>query len=309
MARTHAMNLLWIGFKNHLLDSWDNYQSFGNTLEEACAQIKFSEAVVQHMISDFEEKNIHFEPLNHLTLYNYFKTDGFSVNAKTKTLNTFSAFIGHQNWSTFREKVEKREITRETYSSVPRPEESTNGTHFDLRERRSRWLLPAILMVTLLLLLSFFTWQHFEETKDEKARIAKAIKAASAAEFSAYMKIPAIDTNNLKKYFVESGTAYNSIVSILLRSRKRNRKLLVPPSSYVINDIEITELEEDQAEAESEEHWVIRWYDGSTDSEMFFDTINRHIYYLLKEDGTWKVQVDAYSGRSGQPASTFARRK
>jgi hypothetical protein len=300
--------LLWVGFKNHLNESWDLYATFGTNLEEACEQIKFSEAVVQQMVTDFKDQGINFEPLNHLTLYNYFKTDGFSLNAKTKTLNTFSAFIGYQNWSAFREKVEKGEITSQAFPYVhdkaPKPGEGGQPP----RMPGSKWLNLFIFM-TALALLSYFIWHHFEETKDEKERIEKAIKAANAAEFNAYMKIPAIDSNTLKKHFVESGTAYNTIVSVLLRSQRRNRKLLVPPSSYVVNDIEVTELDVDQAEAESEEHWVIRWYDGITDSEMLFDTINRHIYYLLKEDGKWKVQVDAYSGRSRKPASTFAKKK
>ena len=302
------MNLLWIGFKDHLAESWDQYKSFGENLEEACEQIKFSEAVVQNMISDFEEKGISFEPLNHLTLYNYFKTDGFSVNAKTKTLNTFSAFIGHQNWATFSKKVENGEITGDSFSHIPKQVPQSDGIIMSSRNSRTKWLLGILFLFTFAA-LSYFIWNHLEETKDEKKRIEKAIKAANAAEFNAYMKIPVVDSNSLKKHYVESGTAYNSIVSVLIRSQKRNRKLLVPPSSYVINDIEITELDDDQAEAESEEHWVVRWYDGITDSEMLYDTINRHIYYLLKENGKWKVQVDAYSGRSRKPASTFAKKK
>lgn len=308
MTKEHALQLLWRGFKYHLRESWDTYESYGSGLDEANKQIRFSEAVIKQMESDFSEKGIDFEPLNHLTLYNYFKTDGFSTNAKKKTLNTFSAFIGHKNWDTFQKEVLAGIISENSFPEAdqPSPDFITPGP---AGRKKGRYRLLLFTLAVTALISSILVWNHLEEQRDEMIKIEKAIKAASAAEFNAYTRLPKIDSNNLKNYYIQSGTAYNTILSVLLRSQKRNRKLMVPPSSYVIDDIEITELEEDQAEAETSEHWIIRWYDGESDSEMLFDTINRHIYYLLKENGRWKVQVDAYSGKSGQPGSTFARKK
>jgi hypothetical protein len=306
MSREHALTLLWKGFKCHLMDSWHDYAAFGETLDEAKEQIKFCEVVTQHMQVEFTQKSIEFETLNHLTLYNYFKTDGFSLHAKTKTLNTFSALIGHQNWDTFLARVEKQEITDEMYSACSYAPSSDKKIKNEKTRPFPKWMIAAI---AILLVMAFFFMlsNKSQSIQHKKEMIKQVVLKANEAEFQAYKNIPRIDSNQLKKYFVEEGTAYNSVLGLLLRSQKRNRKLLIPPSSYVVEKISVEEVNRDVAIANTTEHWIIRWRDLVSNKEILYDTVNQHTYYLKNIDGAWKISVDDYTGKARIPASAVGR--
>lgn len=306
MSREHALNLLWKGFKCHLMDSWHDYVSFGETLDDAKEQIKFCEVVTQQMQVDFIQKSINFEALNHLTLYNYFKTDGFSLYAKTKTLNSFSAYIGHQNWETFLEKVEKQEITDEMYSACAYAAPSDTKVENAPGNPFPKWMLATI-VILIAMAIFFILRNNNQSIQHKKEMVTQVVLKANETEFQAYKNIPRIDSNQLKKYFAEEGTAYNSVLGLLIRSQKRNRKLLVPPSSYVVEEIKVEEVKREHAIASSTEHWIIRWLDLETNKEILYDTVNHHTYYLKNIEGAWKISVDDYSGKARIPASAVGR--
>lgn len=311
MNKEHALNLLWISFQKHLEEDWPIYTTFGQNLEEAQQQIKFCDEVVVQMNAFFKANHIAFDPPNPLTLYNYFKTNGFSINAKTKTLNSFSAFIGYKNWKDFCENIE---ADQENFDIQKQP--STKSVNNSIGEKISldpkssntrAWKKYKFLIITLLLLLACYgLWQFFSQP-DHENLIAKTLKNANKAEFGAYAKVPEIDSNNLKKYFNVDGTAYNSVLGLLLRSKEKGRKLLIPPSSHVVEEYELESVKDNTAIAYTTEHWIIRWYDSTTQKQILYDTINHHKYYLKNIDGKWKVHIDEYVGRARIPASEHVK--
>jgi hypothetical protein len=302
MSRALALHLLWEGFKCKLIDHWDLYSTFGDTLEDAKDQIKFCEGVIERMQQVFAENGIDYDALNHLTLHNYFKTDGFSIHAKTKTLNSFSAFIGYENWKLFQEKVNTREITEDTFSSCSyKPAKEIQKQKAGFRNI-PKWVF-ALFALLLIFSLAFILWKKSQTIQIQKELISQVVRNANEAEFQAYKNIPQIDSAQLKAYFTEDGTAYNSVLGLLLRSKRKKRSLLVPPSSYVLESIEVAEIGKQQGVAYTTEHWIIRWYDSLSQRELLFDTVNQHTYYLVKMDGEWKINVDMYEGKARIPAS------
>ena len=128
--------------------------------------------------------------------------------------------------------------------------------------------------------------------------LRQAIDSANRVEFALYKAVPQADTAQLNRYFTRSGTARTMILGGLDRAVRNGRQLRIPPSAYMLVDINVRSQSETEARVETDEQWYLLWYDRLTNQDVsLYDTLNHHQYWLKKEGGQWRIHMDEYRGR------------
>lgn len=210
-------------------------------------------------------------PFNHRTLINILNA-GIAPNARSSTVDALSKFIGYEDF--------------ETFSKMRKKPESKS------------YLVLAFFSGVLVLGIAV-SFVSFKSKKVDVA-IEEVIINANQAQFDAYKTLPLVNVQILKKYYTESGSAFNVIKDILNRSAQLKRTVNLPhdnPSYYTIHDIRILEKKGDRVVAVSEEHWYLRWFCLETNNYIKkYDVTNSQVYILVKENEEWKIDSNDYTG-------------
>ena len=129
----------------------------------------------------------------------------------------------------------------------------------------------------------------------------KVVERGVNEEFNSYKSVPEVEKAilGLEKYFFKNAPAYNRIVEVLGNEKKRNWTLNNEgnPSTFELLGLNCNYVEGNLAVVETEEHWLINWYDTATKRYVYnYDLTNKQTYYLKKENDktNWKIIANNY---------------
>jgi hypothetical protein len=134
-----------------------------------------------------------------------------------------------------------------------------------------------------------------------RGALASVIDDALHAEFNAYRKLPAMESElkrSLKPYFDLNGGAYRKIVSEVKRHRD-NREVISNPHNPSTRphllEVDVEELTDRTAKVSTKEWWNLHWL--STAKHVYvrlWEGQNSQSYVLVRQDGRWLVQENVY---------------
>lgn len=159
--------------------------------------------------------------------------------------------------------------------------------------------VASLLMIFLVTASSILIAMQINE-RSECHELSTTIENAIQAEFSSYKSIPNYEPSikNLKDYFIDTGHAYKKIEKVLTNVTSRGWTLSNPNniSSAELLDSTCEYIDENLATLRTKEHWVIQWFDTSTNEYAYlYDTLNTQIYYFKKDsDDKWKITINNY---------------
>jgi hypothetical protein len=113
------------------------------------------------------------------------------------------------------------------------------------------------------------------------------------AEFNAYLALPFINQEALSKFFLCNSPAYNDLINTLTLTSARGWILSNPgnPSTKLIFNVNVKEIEEDSAIVKSSQYWYFRYWSLVTKR---YPIIYRErigvTYFLKKIDNCWFVE-------------------
>jgi len=277
-----AKERLWLAFSDRIKAEWkDNYSKYGSHLDDAKSSFALAKSVNDSM-AEVLQRNEGLVSTH--TLHRYLKDGKFPAKVSLKVLDAFAQYIGYESYEEFDAATENSIQSGDTHS------------FYGLNSKKG-WAIFA----GFLLLAGCLSNYWYEYTRNKV--IINLIKAANEAELDVYKSLSDSSEVALYQYFIESGTALGQIKGVVERSRMNNRKLLVPPSSYSLMDIEILKRKNSVITVQTEESWLLRWYDDSLKKELLYDVSNEHVYFILKEDNQWKIATDVYTGAARIPVT------
>ena len=126
--------------------------------------------------------------------------------------------------------------------------------------------------------------------------IEMVVREAIEMEFRAYHNIPDFEPKSIESHYHKGGSAFKEIVANVMehQSNKECIQNAYNPSSYDILDLEVKEVAETKALVESEQYWLLCWYD--VDQKKYvrrYKNISTHKYLLEKSNGQWKIKTNA----------------
>ena len=136
--------------------------------------------------------------------------------------------------------------------------------------------------------------------------IEEIVKKAIEVEFDSYKKLPNIETENLRKYFNENGSAYKRIYNLLIQHKKREWVISNSenPSTIELLDIKARKISSDEYTVITKERWYLRWYSINEEKyRLIYDETNDQNYNVIKIGDIYKVNSNIYP----QPNKTILK--
>ena len=128
--------------------------------------------------------------------------------------------------------------------------------------------------------------------EDLNIYLERVVAESIDAEFRAYMGLPQVHEEELRRWFIPDSPAFNEILNLLTRHRKRGWIISNPlnPSTKRLLSVKVKKIEHDTAFVNTVEYWYLRWWDRSKDEYTYpYRETNRQSYVLKKDREGWKV--------------------
>ncbi len=295
LDKKHFIKELWFQFEEALEKNWEvkKYGKHGRSLSEVKNLTNFSKRIHKDIRTFFENKGEKIKIVGPESIYRYFKQKEIS-HAKDYTLEMLSKYLGYKSWGNFQQLNQKK-----IESQLQNANNQTNPNITVQKQiSKNKWLkapLSAIAIIFLIGLLFKFC------KKEEKVDFRSLIENANQVEFDAYQASPRIDTSKLDSFFTSNGMARIDITGSLYSLSERGATLLTPPSSFSILEFQLEHETNNEIKIHTKEKWKLLWCYPRDSLGMLYDELNEQDYYLKKENGDWKINVNHYEGRAIRP--------
>lgn len=284
LEKTYYVEELWQQFKHKIASEWEKkYDQFGSSPSQIIKLTQFSRAV--HKDIKLHAKRV--ELFDEQTLYQYLKSDGISLNSKSKTLEVFSVYLGYLDWDEFCKRNESLIRSKQKIDL-----EGNINTNNKTAMKKVPYSVYALILITLFF-LGFMAWwlkNKSSFTDVEKAYFKGVIEGANNSEIKAYASLPNVDTAIFDLYFMNNSKARNTIISRI--ERRADSFLLDKSSHYNLLHIEYVYKKDKEVRLETQETWRILWVNRFNKSAIPWTATSKQ-YYILKKDGTeWKIDLN-----------------
>lgn len=131
------------------------------------------------------------------------------------------------------------------------------------------------------------------ENGSPSIQILHQLKEAIQHEYLAYCNLPEINPEPLFSCFLENSPGFLRIMDNLKEHQRKGLTLsnLYNPSSYEILGTEIIYLKEQEARIDTEEYWLLCWWDASQKRYVRrIKHIGKHTYLLSFSEEKWKIR-------------------
>jgi len=159
----------------------------------------------------------------------------------------------------------------------------------------------------LCIFIGYESWEAYcefsQNNQISQEELTIFVKGALKAEFDAYKKLPIIDDSSLKKYFINDGSAFLRIRSML--DRISNRKWIITnklnPSCFDLIRLNIKQQNAQTIHLETEEYWYLRWFDPTDKKYTYiYNQLNSQFYILENSSKGWKIKLNYYNNDAGR---------
>ncbi len=324
-------DLIYQEFEKKLDTEWDKYSSFGKAFGQIDdnRKINFYETIIE----DIKKKLGSGQTLSTSTISRIIEAKKISRHAKNQTLDILCRYIGYQGWVDFELKNQEPIYATgnnlgETEEPEEEPEKNPIPTEIDVPTQQPT-ALPAqpkpaksltknafrrlTIAIGFGLVVWFGSMQYTQMnqkifTESEQLYFDTLIRHANEVQFDVLLKFcPVTDSatqmprihQRLNGFYTEKGTARLEILANIAEATRSQRRYYVPPSKYRIIYTKCLKKTETEVTIETEEDWYLELKNIEKDiHERVYQTINKQIYILKKENNTWKIDINKYEGKA-----------
>ena len=318
-SKQALLDLLWLQFEQKLGKEWQKYAAFGKSIYQIDdrRKINFYEQISQ----DIEKKLGNKQTLSSATIGRMVEAKKINSETKKQTLDIICRYVGYESWLNFEKKNEHLAIERtgltDMAQQTPLLRHLTNSNSKTKGKYSVKNVFVGFVGMFVLGSLVWFslatsgknasgTKQQF--TKQEKKYFDAFIRSANQRAFDVMTKncpltdsalqVPTIH-RSLDEFYTQKGTARSTILGYITQATRYNRAYCIPPSNHNVVYVKCLEKTETTVTLETKEHWYLLVKNKLTGKEeRIYDNLNTQIYILIKENNTWKIDINKYEGTS-----------
>ncbi len=270
---------IWDSFVQKLESEWHKFDYLGHSIEDLKSTKKFWDAIVLDMRKTAQNRNIYIIGASSLRVP--FINGGFTKGVKDKTLRCFVRYLGFESLGEFEKEVKRRQVAekQDKLESIEKKDRA-----FIRKKIVFKVLGGLFVFVALIYVLSFLRKPDYE----------RVILKANYLQFQAFLNLDHPDTLKLKKYYTENGPAFNMLRRIISKRKKSKSKLLIPPSTYSVLNIEVESQGKEKIIVKTTENWILYWDEDNSGEGPKYGKVTDQRYFLIKDKGRWKIESNDY---------------
>jgi len=174
----------------------------------------------------------------------------------------------------------------------------------EIKKKKSNWYWLLFLPIGLCTGWCVKNWDVIRpQTNTEAGKITLVIEKAVTNQFAAFKAIPNYESKlaDLQEVYASKGSAYQDIISILMRQSNLNWTIsnTSNPSTAQLIKVTLDSIRNDQAFVTTIEHWRLDWFNQASQRDEYkYEITNEQQYILMQDKVTkdWKILQNNYSG-------------